>query len=446
MGWQGEDRDAGGGADHGAPDSAFSGAAPFARDPRLSGFAHGGEWDSCPPSASLAVVLEAACGPEWRCPEARHDELLGLLRQWQALEAWAVAGKLGVLRALVREDDQPLPGGGFHGDLPNGWSKSLTHEVALALAMPPQSAEKLMWTAWELGARLPGTADLLARGAITYAKTRAVDDALAPLTDADAAAAEALIVPELPGKTYGQVEKLAVAAAMSVDPGAAARRREDAERNRARVVLRRDPSGAASLAGDDLPTAQSLAAHANVCARALAYQESGRFPGARMDQLRALAYLDLMNGVTADARIAFGQPSAGLGAPSEYGPDPDPAAGSPDGSPPDDTTPADARPSGRRPPGRHHPGRHHPGLAARSTPAAPAGRPGHSARDAARPGRATGGGPRPRPPRPGSVPFPGRSGGRQPAQHLLRHHYRRQWHRHRPRLRPPGPPRPPLPR
>ena len=106
MGWQ----DAGRGADHGAGDPACSGASPFARDPRLSGFAHGGDWDGCPPSASLAVVLEAASGPEWRCPEARHDEMLGLLRQWQALEAWAVAAKLGVLRALTREDDQPLPG------------------------------------------------------------------------------------------------------------------------------------------------------------------------------------------------------------------------------------------------------------------------------------------------------------------------------------------------
>ena len=36
--------------------------------------------------------------------------MVGLLRQWQALESWAAAGKLGVLRALIRDDDQPLPG------------------------------------------------------------------------------------------------------------------------------------------------------------------------------------------------------------------------------------------------------------------------------------------------------------------------------------------------
>jgi hypothetical protein len=148
------------------------------RDPRLPGFASGGEWDVCPPSAALAAALEGASGPKWRCPDATRDEMVGLLRQWQALESWAAAGKLGVLRALVRDDDQPLPGGGYHGDLPEGWTKSLTHEVALALSMPAASADKLMWLAWNLQALLPGTGDLLASGDLTIAKARAVDTAL----------------------------------------------------------------------------------------------------------------------------------------------------------------------------------------------------------------------------------------------------------------------------
>ncbi|HEY3883228.1 MAG TPA: DUF222 domain-containing protein [Trebonia sp.] len=293
------------------------------RDPRLPGFAEGGDWDASLPSAALAAALESASGPGWRCHGAEHDELLGLVRQWQALESWAAAGKLGVLRALIREDDEPLQGGGCHGDLPDGWSKSLTHEVALGLAMPPQSAEKLMWTAWDLHARLPETGRLLEAGVITLPKARAVQEALAPLSDADAARAEAVIAPHLPGKTFGQTEKLAAQAAVTADPGSAARRREEAERNRARVALRRDPSGAASLAGYDLPTDETLAAYANVCSRAAEYQDSGVFPGVRADQFRAMAYLDLMNAITAAARIASGQPPAGFGAPNEYGPDTD---------------------------------------------------------------------------------------------------------------------------
>jgi Domain of unknown function (DUF222) len=277
------------------------------RDSHLAGFAAGGEWDACPPSASLALALEAAAGPGWRCPGATRDEMFGLLRQWQALEARAVAGKLGILRALIREDDQPLPGGGYHGDLPEGWTKSLTHEVAAALSMPVVSADRLMWLAWDLEGRLPGVGGLLAAGELTGSKAKAVSEALQQLTNEDAAAAEAMIRPDLPGKTYGQVVKLAVEAALSVDPESATRRREDAERNRSRVTMFREESGAAALAGRDMPPDQALAAHASVCARAQEYKDSGAFPDdTRMDQYRVAAYLDMLNSVTAEARVAAG--------------------------------------------------------------------------------------------------------------------------------------------
>jgi Domain of unknown function (DUF222) len=293
---------------HGQLGRGAPGVPPLGRDLRLPGFVKGAEWDTCPPSAALAAALEAASGPDWRCPGATRDEMFGLLRQWQAVESWAAAGKLGVLRALIRDDDEPLPGGGYHGDLPDGWTKSLTHRVALGLSMPAGSADKLMWLAWNLGAVLPGTGALLAGGDLTLAKARAVDGALNLLSGEDAAAAESMIVAELPDKTYGQVQKLAVQAALTVDPESAARRREDAERNKCRVQLFREETGAAGLSGRDLPTDQTLAAHAHVCARAQDYQDSGAFADdTRMDQYRATAYLDLLNGIQADARIALGQ-------------------------------------------------------------------------------------------------------------------------------------------
>jgi hypothetical protein len=352
LGWQpGDDRGTGnepepgsGLLGHGPDDDS-----PAGRDPRLPGFAADGEWDTYPPSAALAVALEGASGPRWRCAGATRDEMFGLLRRWQALESWAAAGKLGVLRALVREDDQPLPGGGYHGDLPDGWTKSLTHEVALALSTPAVSAERLMWLAWDLQARLPGTGALLAAGELTTAKAKAVDEAMLLLSDEDAARAEAMIAPELPGKTYGQVAKLAGRAALAVDPESATRRREEAEQNRCRVQLSREESGAAALSGRDLPTDQTLAAHASVCARAQEYQESGAFPDdSRMDQYRAAAYLDLLNGITPETRIASGQlgtvtpaaPAAGRGRP-----DPDTAA--------DDDGPSNTGPDG---PGGSGPG------------------------------------------------------------------------------------------
>jgi hypothetical protein len=233
-----------------------------------------------------------------------------------------------VLRALIREDDQPLPGGSRHGDLPDGWSKSVTHEVAAALATSVPTAENMMWLAWDLQVRLPGIAGLLADGTLACAKARAANDAFQLLSDEDAARAEAMILAELPGKNYGQVKKLAEQAAVTVDPGAAARRREDAERNKARVTMFREDSGALALSGRDLPADETLAAHARVGARAQEYQESGAFPkDTRIDQFRAAAYVDLLNGTPADARIAAGVlPGTGPADPDDRGGD-DPETG-----------------------------------------------------------------------------------------------------------------------
>jgi hypothetical protein len=336
MGWQP-------GAEPGPGEDPGPGGTGAARDARLAGFARDGEWDLHAPSAALAVALEGVSGTGWRCPGAERDELFGVLRRWAALESWAAAGKLGVLRALMREEDLPLPGGGHHGDLPDGWSQSLTHEVSTALAMPPRSAETLMWQAWDLQATLPGIGGLLANGTLTPAKAKAVAEALEFLSEEDKARAEAMILPELAGKTYSQAERLAVDAANTADPDSAAKRREHAERRKANVSLRRERSGAASLAGYDLPTDETLAAHAKVCARAQEYKDSGMFPDVQMDQFRARAYLDILNGVTAEARIAAGQPDFGLGARADGGPDCDPDDDADDGR---DDGPGGAGPGG----------------------------------------------------------------------------------------------------
>jgi hypothetical protein len=326
--------DGGGAGEEPVPDPGVPGGAAPA--PGLAGFAVGGAWDSTVPSAALAAALEGAAGEGWRCEGGSRAEIVGAVRAAAVLESWWSAAKLGLIRAAIREDDDGL-GGEYHGDLPDEWSKSLTTDVGLALAMSPVSAGNLMRTAWDLGALLPRIAALLEDGTLTYPKARAVRDALELLSEQDMARAEAMIAPQLAGKTYGQVESIAARAAITVDPGLAERTREHAERNRARVFLKRERSGAASLSGCDLPPAETLAAHAATCARAQVYKDSEAFPGVLMDQFRAMAYLDLMNEVSAEARIAAGPPEAGLGAPGEAAfrrePEPDdPGAPAPDGS------------------------------------------------------------------------------------------------------------------
>jgi hypothetical protein len=320
-----------GGAHHDAgPDDVPPSTDGAPRGGRLAGFAAGGEWDTCPPSAELAAVLESVSGTGWRCPGATDDELAGIVRRWAEVESWAGAAKLGTIRELIRREDKPWQPTDQRVDQPDPWSESLTHELALALAASAGSADRTEWLAWELGTRLAGIDALLLDGTLSYGKARAVAEAFKHLTDADAAHAEALILGRLAGKTHLQVMRLAALAASKVDPEGDERRRRNAEKQSARVRLWREQSGAAALAGFDLPTDEALAAHANVAARAEQYKNSGAFPGEKLDQLRAMGYLDLLNGVTAEVRIARARAKAQADAPAGTAhPAPD-AAGAPD--------------------------------------------------------------------------------------------------------------------
>ncbi|HEY5395021.1 MAG TPA: DUF222 domain-containing protein, partial [Trebonia sp.] len=305
----------------------------------LSAFAPGGAWDGRPPGPELAAALARAAGPDWRCGLATGPEAVGLLRGMAALQSWAGAGLLGVVRALIRDDDLSYLGRSRHGDLPDEWDDSLTHEIALALAVSVPSAEKTARAAWELGARLPGVELLLRDGTLDVPRAKLVAEVFEDLSDDNCAKAEELLLPQLTEpsrKTYTQVERIASAIAAEVDPDLAERRRRAAERHRARVMMFRERSGTAALSGRDLPTDETLAAFAHVAARAQRYKDSGAFPGERIDRLRAAAYLDILNGVSAEDRIACGRLSPD-DKPGNDNPDGEPGDGSPGGAPDDGT-------------------------------------------------------------------------------------------------------------
>src|ERR1700733_5633610 len=163
------------GAHHDAePSDVAPSTGDSRRDGRLAGYAKGGRWDACPPSAELAGVLESVSGAGWRCPGATDDEIVGIVRHWAAVESWAGAAKLGAIRELIRREDKPWQPADQHVDQPDPWSESLTHELALALAASAGSADRTEWLAWELGTRLTGIDALLTEGTLTYGKAKAV--------------------------------------------------------------------------------------------------------------------------------------------------------------------------------------------------------------------------------------------------------------------------------
>ncbi len=281
-------------------------AAGGQRDPRLAGFAEDGAGDTCPPGAGLAAVVDELSGPEWRCAGATDEELIGLLGRWDAIGSWAEAGKLGVVRELLRRRARPGLGGAApsHGDLPDQWEEGAGHEVSGALAISLRSADNLTAVAWDLQARLPGIGAALADGTLTPLKARIISDELKVLDDERAAEAEKLILDQLDRQTPAQLGRLAAHAVVTVDPDGAAKRRQHAEREEARVRFWRDNGGACALAAFGLPTDAALAANDAINDRAAAYKAAKLRPEARMDQLRVLAFLDILNGITLDTRIA----------------------------------------------------------------------------------------------------------------------------------------------
>ena len=301
-------------------DPAGLGPVP-GRGRRLArGFAPGGPLDQALPGTALTRVLDQASGPTRRCAGADDDEAFGMLGRWEATEAWCAGAKLGMIRALIRRRAQPGYEASRPGGLPGAWQEGLTQEVSNQLGVSLRAADALIGLAADLDTRLVLTREALDAGVISLAKARIIHEATAVLDDKHAAVAETLIADQLAGKTPGQVAALIAHAVVKVDPEGSAKRREQAQREDARVRFWREHAGTAALAAFGLPPDEALAANQHIQDMALEYKAAG-VPGT-MDQLRVRAFLDAINGTStrpapgdADAagKVAAGPDGAGSG-------------------------------------------------------------------------------------------------------------------------------------
>src|SRR5712691_9306438 len=300
-----EDPAPGGGRGEDPAGGPVPGGTPRGGD-SARGFASGGPLDTALPSAALTRDLDQASGPGQRCDGATGDEVVGMLGRREATEAWCASAKLGVIAALIRR--RAWPGHPPHkpGGLPGAWQEGLTQEVSNALGVSMRAADALIDLAAALQERLVLTREALAAGVISLAKARIIAEATAVLDDARAAAAETLIAGQLAGKTPGQVAALIARAVVQVDPDGARKRREQAQREEARVRFWREHAGTAALAAFGLPPDEALVANQHIQDTALAYRAAG-VPGT-LDQLRVRAFLDAINGT--DSRLAPSQDDA----------------------------------------------------------------------------------------------------------------------------------------
>ena len=261
--------------------------------------------------------------------------LANSITAWRKVTSWAQARELAAVAELARRRGvalAPQPGRPRADQLQADFAPN---EIALALTLTGCSADYWMSFAVSLDSRLPATLAALAGGRIDLARAKLIDQYTTVLDDELARMVEARVLPKAERQTTGQLRAALLRAVIAVDPAAAERRREEAERN-ARVELAGEPDGTASLLGRFLPAAQASAAWTRIDIIASALQDSGAAGG--IDLLRAQVLL----------RLLLGQPPA-----------PPAAEDTPAG--PDRRGPADSGPAGSHgPPGDQTLRRHRP--------------------------------------------------------------------------------------
>jgi hypothetical protein len=236
-----------------------------AREIPWAGFASGALLDAAPGCAALAGFADAAAGDGDAYAGASDDELTGVIRAWDRVEAHAAARKHAAVAELVRR--RPAPGCPPEGKgrLPGCWDEFTDDELADALAESRRAAGAMLDLACDLAGKLPGTMAAFRSGVLRQSKAAIIARACELLDPAEARAAEALVLGRAGSLTPGGLRSAIARAVAQVAPEKACRRREQAAKD-ARVGRWAEDSGNAALAGRELPPAEVLAADQRVTA------------------------------------------------------------------------------------------------------------------------------------------------------------------------------------
>ena len=267
-------------------DAGFTHGVPGAAG---CGFESGGVVDRMLPGRHLAAftgdALAAGLG------ELSDDELIGFMAAARRNTSWQQALELAAVAALDERRTGPDGRPGEH----------VAAEVAAELRLTGRGAEDLLALAAGV-TRLSQVPAALAAGVIDLPRAAVFARELLVLDDELAVAAEAMVMPRAGEMTTGQLAARLQRAVHAVDPAAAERRKQRAEKD-ARVEAWAEPGrGTAGLAGRDLPAAEVIAADKRITAAARWLKAHGA--KASMDWLRSRAYMGFLVGYSLDDLLA----------------------------------------------------------------------------------------------------------------------------------------------
>jgi hypothetical protein len=291
--------------------------------PSWDGFSQGGAADRLRPGPWLAGLAGEAAANLGRLDEG---QLLGVASAARRLAAHAGYLELMAVAEFAGRRDAQFEASKARGDRVRSRDGEYpAEELGFEMNATACSAAILIGMARNIADRLPGTSAGMAAGLIDRDRARVISNATLHLPDELAAAADEVLAQAAAEMRLADLQQKAARLEARLDPEGVQARKEARKRDR-RVELRREDSGAASLAGRELDPAEALTGKASIDAEAVRLRNAGL--SGTLGQIRALILMDRIHQRSSWDRLAP-QPEPGP-EPGEYrDPAPSPDAGHP---------------------------------------------------------------------------------------------------------------------
>ena len=257
------------------------------RVPPWDAFSGDGPGGAPAPGPGLAALLgEAVAAPG----ELGERQLLGASSAARRLAAHAQYLEIMMVAEFARLRDGQLEASKARGDRVRSRDGEYpAEELGFEMTATAHSAALLLDMARNIVGRLPSTLAGMAAGTIDRDRARLISNATIHLSDELAAEADKVLADAAPELRLADLGQKAARLEARLDPEGVQKRKDEARRDR-RVELRREDSGAASLAGRELDPAEALAGKASIDAEAVRLRNAG-LPGT-LAQIRAMILMD----------------------------------------------------------------------------------------------------------------------------------------------------------
>jgi hypothetical protein len=240
-----------------------------------------------PPGSELAALLGEAVADLGQLDDS---QLLGAGSAARRLQAHAGYLEMMAVAEFARRRQEQFEASKARGDRVRSRDGEYpAEELGFEMTATAYSAAILIGMSQNIVGRMPSTLAGMAAGKIDRDRARAISNATIHLPDELAAIADKVLAEAAPEIRLADLQQKAARLEARLDPEGVQARKEEARRDR-RVELRREDSGAASLAGRELDPAEALAGKASIDAEAVRLRNAGLL--GTLAQIRAMILMD----------------------------------------------------------------------------------------------------------------------------------------------------------